>query len=193
MNRFAGRAVHADRPGTESGIAQAGGPTCVGGGADGTLPDVTGLGCYVKKEVPTWYDDLNEAQRWADQARFWEAVARTCRKSPAVFFYDLMNEPIVTEDKTSRDWTPTAFGDRYYVQRITLDYAGPTDREIAKAWVDKLATAIRRHDSRHLITVGEIPWALYFPGAAPLFHSHQVGGNLDFVSVHFYPKQGEVD
>ena len=34
------------------------------------------------------------------QARFWEAVAATCRNRPAVFCYDLMNEPIVTEDNS---------------------------------------------------------------------------------------------
>jgi len=159
----------------------------------GLYLDVTGLGCYDKKEVPPWYNDLNETQRWEVQARFWRAVAKTCKNSPAVFCYDLMNEPVVTEDKTNRDWTPGAFGDRYYVQRITLDFAGRTDKQIAKAWVDKLSTAIRKQDSRHLITAGEIPWALYFPGAKPLFHSKQVGGKLDFVSVHFYPKNGEVD
>jgi len=159
----------------------------------GLYLDVTGLGCYDKKEVPTWYNDLTETQRWEVQARFWGAVARTCNKSPAVFCYDLMNEPVVTEDKTNRDWTPGAFGDRYYMQRITLDFAGRTDRQIAKAWVDKLAAAVRQQDARHLITVGEIPWALYFPGAQPLFHAPAVGGNLDFVSVHFYPKKSEVD
>ena len=44
-----------------------------------------------------------------------------------------------------------------------------------------------------MITVGVIPWALTFPGAKPLFYAPEVGANLDFVSVHFYPKSGEVD
>ncbi len=38
--------------------------------------DLTGLGCYHKQDVPAWYDALSEADRWAAQARFWEAVAR---------------------------------------------------------------------------------------------------------------------
>ena len=29
------------------------------------------------------------------QAAFWEAVAETCKDSPAIFCYDLMNEPIL--------------------------------------------------------------------------------------------------
>jgi len=79
------------------------------------------------------------------------------------------------------------------VQRITLDLAGRTRKQVAKVWIDKLVTAIRKHDDRHMITVGVIPWAHTFPKAKPLFYSKEVGENLDFVSVHFYPKKGEVD
>ena len=42
-----------------------------------------------------------------------------------------------------------------------------------------------------MITVGVIPWAQVFKGAKPLFYSPEVGGDLDFVSVHFYPKGGD--
>jgi hypothetical protein len=156
----------------------------------GLYLDVTGLGCYDKPDVPAWYNDLNEGKRWDVQARFWEAVARTCAQSPAVFCYDLMNEPILTEDKKGRDWTPGAFGDRYFVQRLTLDFAGRTQKQVATAWVDKLVTAIRKHDRNHLITVGAIPWAMTWPNAKPLIEASE---KLDFVSVHFYPKTGEVD
>jgi hypothetical protein len=158
----------------------------------GLYLDVTGLGCYDKKDVPAWYNQLDETQRWAVQSRFWEAVASTCRHSPAVFCYDLMNEPVVTEDKKNRDWTPGALGDRYFVQRLTLDFAGRSPKQIAEAWVNQLVRAIRRHDTRHLITVGAIPWALTWPNAQPLFYSKDVSQNLDFVSLHFYPKKGEV-
>jgi len=158
----------------------------------GLYLDITGLGCYDKKDVPQWYNDLDESSRWAVQARFWEAVARTCSSSPAVFCYDLMNEPVLSEDKKGRDWTPGAFGDRYFVQRITLDFAGRSQKQIAKAWVEKLVGAIRKYDSHHLITIGAIPWALTWPGAKDVLYSKEVSKNLDFVSVHFYPKQGEV-
>ena len=159
----------------------------------GLYLDVTGLGCYDKQDVPSWYNDLNETQRWDVQARFWEAVAGTCSNSPAVFCYDLMNEPLLSEDKKTRDWTPGAFGDRYYMQRLTLDFAGRSEKQIAKAWVDKLVTAVRKQDPWHLITIGEIPWALTFPGAKPLFQSQDVGRNLDFVSLHFYPRTGQLE
>jgi Cellulase (glycosyl hydrolase family 5) len=158
----------------------------------GLYLDLTGLGCYDKKDVPQWYNKLNEGQRWDVQARFWEAVADVCARSPAVFCYDLMNEPVLTEDKKNRDWTPGAFGDRYFVQRLTLDFAGRTPKRIAEAWVEKMVAEIRKHDRRHLVTVGVIPWAMTWPSAKPLFYSKEVSKNLDFVSVHFYPKKGEV-
>jgi hypothetical protein len=61
----------------------------------GLYLDVTGLGCYHKKETPPWYDALDEADRWAVQARFWKEVATVCKESPAIFCYDLMNEPVL--------------------------------------------------------------------------------------------------
>jgi len=64
---------------------------------------------------------------------------------------------------------------------------------VAAAWVNKLVAAIRKHDRRHLITVGVIPWAHVFPNARPLFYSKETKEKLDFVSVHFYPKKGEVN
>ena len=59
--------------------------------------------------------------------------------------------------------------------------------------MDKLVAAIRKHDNKHMITVGVIPWAHVWPNARPFFYSKQVGENLDFASVHFYPKKGEVE
>jgi hypothetical protein len=160
----------------------------------GLYLDITGLGCYHKQDVPKWYDAMVEAERWNVQALFWEAVAKTCAESPSVFCYDLMNEPIAPGgNEKQTEWLLGEFGGKYFVQRITLDPAGRTAKQIAKAWVDKLVTAIRKHDNRHMITVSVIPWAHTWPGAKPLFYSEEVGRNLDFASVHFYPKKGEVD
>ena len=160
----------------------------------GLYLDVTGLGCYHKKDVPQWYDAMDQIGRWDVQARFWQAVAKTCAASPAIFCYDLMNEPILPGgDKKETEWLTGELGGKYFVQRITLDLAGRTREQVAKLWVDKLTAAIRKHDERHMITVGVIPWALVWPNAKPLFYSKEVSKNLDFASVHFYPKKGEVD
>ncbi len=160
----------------------------------GLYLDVTGLGCYHKKDVPAWYDAMNEAQRWDVQTRFWEAVVGTCAGSDAIFCYDLMNEPILPGgDKVETDWLAGDFAGKHFVQRITLDLAGRRREQVAKAWVDRLVAAIRKHDDRHMVTVGVIPWALTWPKAKPLFYSKQVSENLDFASVHFYPKGGEIE
>ena len=47
-------------------------------------------------------------------------------------------------------------------------------------------------DDDHLITVGVIPWSHVFPGAKPIFYAPAPAEHLDFVSVHMYPKAGEV-
>jgi hypothetical protein len=160
----------------------------------GLYLDITGLGCYHKKDVPDWYDKMEETARWDVQARFWEVIAKTCAGSPAIFCYDLMNEPILPgADKAETEWLAGEFGGKHFVQRITLDLAGRTREQVARAWVDKLVAAIRKYDQRHMITIGVIPWAHVWPNAKPFFYSKQVGENLDFASVHFYPKKGQVD
>ena len=54
---------------------------------------ITGLACYKIKDRAAWYDSLEEQDRWEAQAFFWETIAQTCAGSPAVFAYDLVNEP----------------------------------------------------------------------------------------------------
>ena len=75
----------------------------------GLYLDLTGLGCYHKQDLPPWYDALEEAQRWEVQARFWSAIARACRGSPAVFCYDLMNEPVIGGGKPG-EWLTGELG-----------------------------------------------------------------------------------
>ncbi|MGH2271434.1 cellulase family glycosylhydrolase [Anaerohalosphaeraceae bacterium U12dextr] len=160
----------------------------------GLYLDITGLACYHKARTPAWYDALNESRRWDVQARFWQAVAGVCAQSPAIFCYDLMNEPVLPgADKIETDWLLGEFGGSYFVQRISLDLAGRSREEVARAWVDTLTTAIRSRDTRHMITVGVIPWAMVFPKAKPIFYAEQVGANLDFVSVHVYPEKGQIE
>lgn len=158
----------------------------------GLYLDVTGLGCYHKKDVPAWYDTLDESARWDAQERFWQAIAKAGKGSPAIFCYDLMNEPVLAGDKKDNEWLAGELGGKHFVQRITRDSAGRTREEVAKQWVKKLTTAIRAIDDKPMLTVGVIPWAHVFKGAKPLFYAPGVGDPLDFVSVHFYPKKGDV-
>jgi hypothetical protein len=93
--------------------------------------DLTGLGCYHKQDVPAWYDKLAEKERWAVQAQFWQAVAGRCAASPAVFCYDLMNEPVVPGGK-GKEWLGPAFAGKHFVQFITLDQQDRPRPEIAR-------------------------------------------------------------
>jgi hypothetical protein len=158
----------------------------------GIYLDLTGLGCYHKADIPAWYAELGEAERWEVQARFWQAIAKAVVDSPAVFCFDLMNEPILPGTTVETDWLAGELGGKFFVQRLALQQNGRTREEIAKAWVHKMCAAIREIDQRHLITVGVIPWAQVFQGAKPIFYAPQVGKPLDFVSVHFYPKKDQI-
>jgi hypothetical protein len=157
----------------------------------GLYLDITGLGCYHKADTPAWYDAMDETARGAVQARFWAAIAKTCRDSHAVFCYDLMNEPVVGGDM--KGWVGGELAGKSFVQRLTLDAGKRTPVEVARAWVAQLTAAIRAEDHGHLITVGVIPWALIWPTAKPVFYSPEASGPLDFVSIHLYPSKGGVD
>ena len=154
--------------------------------------DLTCLGCYHKQDVPAWYDELSEQGRWDAQARFWEAVAERCAQSPAVFCYDLMNEPVVPGGRRKAgDWLGPAFAGKHFVQCISLDQKNRPRVEIAQQWVERLSSAIRKHDRRHLITVGMVDWSLDRPGLTSGFAPDKIAPGLDFVCVHIYPERGK--
>lgn len=160
----------------------------------GLYLDLTGLGCYHKQDIPAWYDKLSEKERWDVQARFWEAIAQRCVKSPAVFCYDLMNEPVVTGGRRKEgDWLGPALAGKHFIQFITLDPQDRVRHEIARRWIQHLTAAIRKHDQRHLITVGLVDWSLDLPGLTSGFVPSKVGDDLDFLSVHLYPEKAKVD
>ena len=66
--------------------------------------------------------------------------------------------------------------------------------EIAVRWIETLVAAIRKHDKKHLVTVGLVDWSLDLPahlysGFAPA----KVAAPLDFVCVHLYPRDDKLD
>jgi hypothetical protein len=158
----------------------------------GLYLDLTGLGCYRKEDAPLWYLNAPEKDRWAMQARFWESVAKTCAPSPAVFCYTLMNEPL-SPPQASDDLLGGDLGGLHYVERLTRDPAGRTRLEITKQWMDALIPGIRRRDPSRLVTCGmfflfEVPNGLTL-GPDP----KESGAPLDFLCVHLYPRELEID
>jgi hypothetical protein len=160
----------------------------------GIYLDITGLACYRTSDVPHWYDALSEKDRWQAQANFWSAVAEVGARSPAVFCYDLMNEPVVPgEVRKARQWySGKTLGGYDFVQFITLDKAGRERPEVAREWIKTLSRAIRGEDQRHLITVGLLPSTKKW-GHLSGFVPEKVAPELDFVSVHIYPERGKLD
>jgi Cellulase (glycosyl hydrolase family 5) len=143
---------------------------------------ITGLASYKIKDRMAWYDSLDEGERWKTQAFFWETIAGVCAESPAVFAYDLVNEP-AAGGKQSEGWYFGKMGDVEFCQRLSLDPGDRKSDEIFGVWTQNMVSAIRKHDSKHLITMGMLP----FPGAYKAAAEH-----LDFVSPHLYPKTDKV-
>jgi hypothetical protein len=144
---------------------------------------ITGLANYQIKDRMAWYDDLPEQERWQTQAFFWGTIARICADSPAVFAYDLVNEPGAA-GKPEEGWYLGRMGEVEFCQRLTLDPGERTGDDIFREWTKMMVAAIRTHDSTHMITMGMLP----FPGAYTV-----AAEQLDFVSPHLYPKTGKVD
>lgn len=159
---------------------------------DGLYLDLTGLGCYRKPDVPPWYDGASEKDRWAMQARFWEAVAARAARSPAVFCYNLMNEP-VSPGGADKEWLAQPLGDYHFTERISKDRAGRSRVEISREWMRTLTAAIRRHDPRHLVTVGTF-FIFDTPTSLTLGEDvREIAREVDFFSIHMYPKEGKID
>lgn len=144
---------------------------------------ITGLACYQIKDRMPWYDSMEEQDRWKTQAFFWETIARACAESPAVFAYDLVNEPGAI-GKREDGWYMGRMGEVEFCQRLSLDPGQRTGDDIFREWTKRIVAAIRKHDPTHLITMGMLP----FPGAYKA-----ASEPLDFVSPHLYPKTGKVD
>lgn len=153
---------------------------------------ITGLGCYHPQNCPDWYKRLDEEGRWQAQAYFWETISAVCSNSPAVFCYDLMNEPVVPGTR-QKDWLAPPFGDKYYTQFITLDPGNRSRQRVARQWLEQLVCAIRKNDRRHLITVGLTSFSLDQPGLTSGFVPEKISDCIDFLSVHLYPESGKLD
>jgi hypothetical protein len=103
-----------------------------------------------------------------------------------------MNEPVVPAgDRQPRDWLGPPFGESTFVQCISLSQGDRPRWEIAKKWIATLSDAIRKHDRRHMITVGLVDWSLDRPGLTSGFIPEKIADQLDFLCVHLYPQEGK--
>ena len=143
--------------------------------------DLTGN--LVWRDPPEWYDALPEQARWAVQARFWRAVARTAGSSSAVLVYELTSEPVVDD---ADGWYCGEMDGYAFVQRVVRRTAGRDPAALARRWVRLMRRSIRAHDRGHLIGVGLLPFGGPFGPA-------NVADLLDVLLVHEYPESGRED
>ena len=148
--------------------------------------DVTGLAAYRASDQPAYYKEMTDQERWDTQKLFWKNIAARIGDSPAVFAFNLMNEPVVSvgcAEGTECGWLPGAgLGGFNFVQNISRD----PDKEFVptiKEWILEMTTAIRSEDNATLITVGFLN----------LGDISQFANDLDYISVHVYPESGMVD
>lgn len=154
----------------------------------GIYLDVTGLGMYRKEDVPAWFDQAQEPDRWKMQAKFWEVIAQACDRSPAVAWFDLANEPAVPgEKRPDREWVTGHLAKFWYCQFIVLDPAGRDRGDVARAWVRQMSAAIKTHDREALITVGMLPFGAEEGKPSIGFDGNGMKDVLDLMCVHVYP------
>ncbi len=148
--------------------------------------DITGLAAYRMSDQPASYTNVIDAHRWAKQKLFWRSIAEELNSNPAVFAYNLMNEPVVSVGcDTDPDcaWTPgSGLGGFHFVQNITRTPGIPVSATL-KEWISVLIEEIRIEDLETPITVGFLP----------LGNFKQYEDDLDFLSPHIYPVSGEID
>jgi hypothetical protein len=159
----------------------------------GIYLDLTGSCCYRKSDTPAWYENAQEKERWAVQARFWDAVSAVAAKSPAVLCYNLMNEPL-SPNGPGKVWHGgTPLGGYYYVESLTLDPGKRSREQVTKEWIATVSAGIRKNDPGRCVTAGmfflfEVPHGLTL---GPDLKAYADG--LDYLSVHMYPKDATVD
>ncbi len=158
----------------------------------GIYLDLTGAVSYRKKDIPAWYGQAAEKERWAIQARFWEAVSARCAKSPAVFCYNLMNEPLIPGGPV-KEWQSGALGPFHFCEHLTLDRGARSRADVAKEWLDTLVPAVRKHDPKRMVTVGT-----FFVFDAPqgftlAMTPKELAERVDYFSVHLYPREKKLD
>lgn len=151
----------------------------------GLYIDVTGLAEYRPTARKQWYDTLSEKERWETQMAFWRIVAETGKSDPAIFCYDLINEPVIKGNPEDTSWYTGHLGKYDFCQYLSLYPAGRSKREIAYEWTKKMTEAIRGKDPQTLITIGFATWSnAVFDTVEPL---------LDFMCAHIYPESEDLE
>ncbi|MDD5306109.1 MAG: cellulase family glycosylhydrolase [Deltaproteobacteria bacterium] len=91
--------------------------------------DLTGLASYRKHDIPAWFLALDDERMAAAEAAFWRGIAARYAGEPAVYCYDLQNEPIVSLADTSEIVGPPLVG-----VEGTYHFINLKGRDVSRAW-----------------------------------------------------------
>jgi len=83
--------------------------------------DITGLGFYRKEDTPKWYLEMNDEEMQRAQASFWSHIAKRYANEPAIFCFDLQNEPVIAVEDTSEIVGPPFEDGFHYVNLLGRD------------------------------------------------------------------------
>ena len=180
--------------------------------------------------VPDWSKALKQSwQLYFTDEEFlksleflWKKIANVCKDHPALFSYDLYNEPsvpwnapgydklwaqyveniLLTETDTEKinalkNAKNTVPEDSFGVNKFVLYEYQMFRNKISYDFCKKCTDAIRSVDVNHMISIGTHQSTVPFDGRAPSrfcgFDPHEIGELLDYISLHFYPYEETID
>jgi hypothetical protein len=157
--------------------------------------DLTGLSHIAG--LPEWFGSRTSQEIQRAEQLFWETLARRYAGEPAIFAFDLQNEPFVGAPdhdlKPAGCFTMTANRQFCYVN-IHRVLPGMSRQETARQWTTAMVEAIHKQDPRRLVTIGLVAIAAPVMGEFdPGFDLPTAGPLVDYISVHFYPNQPGAD
>ena len=148
----------------------------------GLYLDLTGnLVWHGADEAPDWYDAMGYADRWNVQQFFWRKISKIAAPSNAVLMYELTSEPTIG----GSSWYTCPFAGWYFCPNLAKNVSGSKANSLAQQWTKKMANAVQVNDTRHIISIGMLPLK-----GGPLGPGN-VGGYLDAITFHEYPKTGQ--
>jgi endo-1,4-beta-mannosidase len=147
---------------------------------------------------------------------FWRTLGERYRGEPALFAWDLLNEPhmpwFVEEWRPAwTQWLKARYGNQESTQEIWANAAVPEDKadrgnprlldwqlfreHLADQWVRRQVETLRKADPTHLVTVGYIQWSYPLvrtgnPSLYAAFNPRRQAQWFDFLCMHFYPVLG---